>query len=99
MGSFEARLRVIGQSGFPLPVVVDLTDEQLTVTTDSGRIADWTIAEIDISARGDGFLIEAEGEEVLLNVTDSNRFAVELGRDRLPQQGSIAGLSRRPQRA
>jgi len=79
MGSFEARLRVIGQSGFPLPVVVDLTDEQLTVTTDSGRIADWTLAEIDISARADGFLIEAEGEEVLLNVTDSNRFAVELG--------------------
>ena len=79
MGSFDARLRVIGQTGFPLPVVVDLTDEHLTVSTDGGRLADWRIREIDISTRSDGFHIQAEGEEVLLNVTDSSRFAVELG--------------------
>ena len=79
MGSFNARLRVIGQTGFPVPVVLDLTDEQLTVTTDSGRLANWNIAEIDISTRADGFHVEAEGEEILLNVTDSARFAVELG--------------------
>jgi hypothetical protein len=79
MGSYNARLRVIGQTGFPVPVVLDLTDEQLTVTTDSGRLADWNIAEIDISTRADGFHVEAEGEEILLNVTDSARFAVELG--------------------
>jgi hypothetical protein len=79
MGSFNARLRVIGQTGFPVPVVLDLTDEQLTVTTDSGRLADWNIAEIDISTRADGFYVEAEGEEILLNVTDSARFAAELG--------------------
>jgi len=79
MGSFDARLRVIGQTGFPVPVVLDLTDEQLTVTTDSGRLADWNITEIDISTRADGFHVEAEGEEVVLNVSDSARFAVELG--------------------
>ncbi|MEE8374733.1 MAG: hypothetical protein V3S26_00240 [Acidimicrobiia bacterium] len=79
MGSFDARLRVIGQTGFPVPVVLDLTDDHLTVTTDSGRLADWNIAEIDISTRADGFHVKAEGEEVLLNVNDSARFAVELG--------------------
>lgn len=79
MGSFDARLRLIGQSGFPLPVVVDLTDEQLVVRSNSGLVADWRIAEIDISTRADGFHIEAEGEEVLLNVTESDRFAIELG--------------------
>lgn len=78
MGSFDARLRVIGETGFPLPVVVDLTDEQLTVSTDAGPLADWRMSEIDIIARADGFYIEVEGEEVLLNVTDSSRFAVEL---------------------
>ena len=79
MGSFDARLRLIGQSGFPLPVVVDLTHEQLVVRSSSGLVADWQITEIDITTRPDGFHIEAEGEEVLLNVTESNRFAVELG--------------------
>ena len=61
-GSFNARLRVIGQTGFPVPVVLDLTDEQLTVTTDSGRLGhergpeDWvgSLTELPASMLGQG---------------------------------------------
>ena len=79
MTSFDARLRMIGQTGFPLGVEVDLTGERMTVTAGESRVADWVLAEIMISSLPDGFHIKAEGEEVILNVADKGRFATEVG--------------------
>ncbi len=79
MTSFDARLRMLGQTGFPLGVEVDLTRERMIVTAGESQVADWSIEEIRISSLPDGFHIEAEGEEVILNVVDDARFAAEVG--------------------
>lgn len=80
MTSFDARLRVVGQSGLPLGVEVDLTGDHMIVRAAGEHLAEWVWDEIRISASPDGYHIRAEGEEVVLNVTDGARFATELGR-------------------
>ena len=79
MTSFDARLRMAGQTGIPLGVEVDLTGERMTLTAAGAEVADWSLGEIDIRSRPDGFHIYAEGEKVILNVTDRIRFASAVG--------------------
>jgi hypothetical protein len=79
MTAFNARLRLIGQTGFPLGVEVDLTGERMTVTAGADQLADWALEEINISAQPDGFHVVAEGEELILNVADNTRFAAAIG--------------------
>ena len=79
MTSFDARLRMIGQQGLPLGVEVDLTGNRMTVTAGANEVADWPLDEIRVLSLPDGFHIKAEGEEVILNVTDKSRFATEVG--------------------
>lgn len=79
MTSFDARLRLISHSTLPLGVEVDLTGERMVVTVGDKELADWSMDEIEILARPDGFYIEAEGEEVVLNVTEAAKFSKELG--------------------
>ncbi len=78
MASFDARLRLVGQSGLPLGVEIDVTGERLVVMTGPQLLADWSLDEIKISALADGLHVEAEGEEIVLNVPDERRFIVEL---------------------
>ena len=79
MTSFDARLRLIGQSGLPLGVEVDLTGDRMIVNTTDALVADWALDEIRVSSLPDGFHVKAEGEEIVLNVTERSRFAEELG--------------------
>lgn len=79
MSSFDARLRVIGQTGFPLGVEIDLSGERMVVTSSGQKLADWDLDEIQIAPTASGFRITAEGEEVILNVTDTERFVAEIG--------------------
>lgn len=78
MTSFDARLRVVGESGLPLGVEIDVTSERLVVLTGYQVLADWPLDEIQISSLADGLHVKAEGEEVVLNVPDEKRFIVEL---------------------
>lgn len=78
MTSFDARLRLIGESGFPLGVEVDITGERMVVSAGQSVVADWPLDEITISLLADGFHIDAEGEEVVLNVTDERRFTIAI---------------------
>jgi hypothetical protein len=80
MTSFDARLRVVGQSGFPLGVVIDLTGDRMIVTSGRDAVADWAVSEIQVHSLPDGFHIRAEGEEVVINVSDGPRFASEIRR-------------------
>ncbi|MDH3189278.1 MAG: hypothetical protein OEM39_01355 [Acidimicrobiia bacterium] len=80
MTSFDARLRMLGHTGLPLGVEVDLTGERMTVTAGGAHVANWALKDITISSLPDGFHIEAEGEEVILNLTDEERFARAIGR-------------------
>jgi len=78
MTSFDARFRLVGQPGLPLGVVVDLTGKQLTVMVDNHELASWSLEDIEISQTPDGFHIDVEGEEVILNVNERVRFATEV---------------------
>jgi hypothetical protein len=79
MTSFDGRLRLLGRAGFPLGVEVDLSGERMTVTAGDSEIANWALDEISVVAKADGFHIKAEGEEIVLNIADAERFAVEIG--------------------
>ncbi len=78
MASFDARLRLVGQSGLPLGVEIDIVGERLVVMTGPRLLADWSLDDIKISALADGLHVEAEGEEIVLNVPEETRFIVEL---------------------
>jgi len=79
MTSFDARLRLRGQGGLPLGVEIDLTGDRMRVSANGSYIASWALRDIKVSPEHDGFHIEAEGEEVILNLADESRFATEIG--------------------
>ena len=79
MTEYNARLIIEGESDAPLDVSVDLTDDRLTMSIGDQEVADWGRDEMRISALPDGFHIRAEGESVVLDVTEDARFALELG--------------------
>ena len=79
MSSYDAHLKIEGEDSAPLPVVVDLTDGHLKMSIGDQEVADWDRNSMRISAMPDGFHILAEGEAVILDVTDDAHFALELG--------------------
>lgn len=79
MTSFDARMRLLGEPGPPLGVEIDLTGDRMRVTAGGSYVANWALHEIAISPQGDGFHIEAEGEDVIINLADRERFATEIG--------------------
>lgn len=79
MTVYDARLKIEGEDSPPLAVLVDLTGDHLTMSIGEEEVADWAREEMRISAMPDGFHIRAEGESIILDVSDDARFAVELG--------------------
>lgn len=79
MTSYDAQLQIEGEDTKPLPVLVDLTDDRLTMKVGTEDVAVWERDEMRVSAMPDGFHIRAEGEAIILDVSDDARFAVELG--------------------
>jgi hypothetical protein len=77
--SYEAQLQIEGDDTQPLPVVVDLTNDRLTMTIGSQEVAAWERDQMRIAAMPDGFHIQAEGEAIILDVGDDAKFALELG--------------------
>lgn len=79
MSSFAARLRMPGRSRLPMGVEVDIFRERMTVMAGDQKVGDWALEELNIEALSDGFHVTVDGEEIILNVTDSTRFAAEVG--------------------
>lgn len=79
MTEYDARLQIEGEDTQPLPVVVDLTGDRLHMKIGAEEVADWGRNEMRIQALPDGFHIRAEGESVVLDVSDDAQFALELG--------------------
>lgn len=79
MSNFDARLRLAGQSRLPLGVEVDVTSDRVTVSAGDRTVATWVRSKLAVEPQADGFHITVDGEEVILNVTDSARFAAALG--------------------
>jgi len=77
--AYDAQLQIEGEDTQPLPVMVDLTDNRMTMTVGSEEVAVWDREQMRISAMPDGFHIRAEGEAIILDVSEDARFALELG--------------------
>lgn len=79
MTTYDARLQIEGEDTRATPVLVDLTDNRLHLKIGDEEVADWGRDEMRIQALPDGFHIRAEGEAVVLDVSDDAKFALELG--------------------
>jgi hypothetical protein len=86
MGQFQGSLRLPGDSR-PLPATVHLTDGRLQVASGEHVIGDWPINAIDISHVPEGIRVKAEGEVLLLEISDRDAFAQ-----------AAASLSQKPKR-
>lgn len=79
VSSYNARLRLPGQSRIPLGVEVDISGELITLHAGERKVAQWSLKRIDVDYLPDGFHIRSNDEEIVLSVTESARFASELG--------------------
>lgn len=80
MTQFNGSLRMPGEAGPGLKVVIDLTDDShLHISAAQDLIGDWPLKEVGIRAADDGFHLIAEGEEVILRTENDPAFAVAVG--------------------
>lgn len=79
MAAYDGKLRLEGEPDQPMNVVIDLTGERMRVMAGDVEVADWAREELRVRALTDGFHVRAEGEEVVLDVREDARFAIELG--------------------
>ena len=74
MGQFQGSLRLPGDSR-PLPATVQLSEGRLQVASGEHVIGDWPVDAIDISHVPEGIKVKAEGEVLLLELSDRDAFA------------------------
>ena len=84
MSTYEASLRMVGEDGPGLPVVIDLRDDRLGIRSGDIEIGDWSRDEVRINAAVDGIHVRAEGEEVVLDLAQDAEFAIEVGLRQAP---------------
>ncbi len=73
MGQFSATLRVPGDNN-ALPATVDIGDGRLRVESGSHVIGNWALGEIDITQSPEGVHVSAEGEVLILEISESEAF-------------------------
>lgn len=79
MSEFQGLLRMGDATERPMSIEVDLTDDRMRLTAGDVEVADWSRDEFRIQALPDGFHVRAEGEEVVLDIREDAKFALELG--------------------
>lgn len=79
MGRYEGSLRIPGEAGSPLQVVLNLEAEALEIHGPGGVIGSWPLSEVAVRGEEDGFRLFIEGEEVILTTEDDGAFALEIG--------------------
>jgi hypothetical protein len=79
-----------GLSRLPMSVVVDITDELMTLTTGDRKLGTWNLSKIEFVPGSDGFHIVLDDEEVVLGVVESDQFAAELGRKRVAKRPRVS---------
>lgn len=69
-----------GDVGSGVEVRIHLEEETLTLVAVGGsEIGTWSLDDVGVAAKPDGFHLRIEGEEVVLRTEDDARFAVALG--------------------
>ena len=79
MSTFTARLHLPGRAKLPLGVEIDIQHERMTLISGGRNVAVLPLEDLDVSSRSDGFHLSIDGEDVVLIVGDSARFAAALG--------------------
>ena len=77
MGSFTASLRAIGDVR-ALPATVELSDGRLSIVAGSTEIGTWSLDEIHLEEIPTGYRMAAEGEQIVIELRDTESFAAEL---------------------
>jgi len=77
MGSYDASLKALGDL-HGLPAVVRLEDGWLTIDAGDTHIGGWSLDEISLEPAPNGYRMAADGDQILLELTDVERFAEEL---------------------
>lgn len=79
MGSFSASLKTLGERT-GLPATIELDDGRLRIAAGEADIGDWPIADIGLEPTPVGYRLAAEGETLLIEITEREQFAEELAR-------------------
>lgn len=79
MAEYDGKLRIDGEADRPMNVTIDLTGDRMKVMAGDVEVADWSRDEFRIRALIDGFHVRAEGEEVVLDIREDARFAIDIG--------------------
>lgn len=79
MSSYDAKLGLPEQPQLPLPVRVVTTGDNITLHVGDALIADWPLERVSITREKRGFRIVADGEDLIVDITEANRFATEMG--------------------
>ena len=79
MSVYTARLYLPDQAKLPLNIQVDIADDVMALKSGDRQVAEWPVDSLEVVKRSDGFHITVGGEEMLLDVSDPGRFALEMG--------------------
>ncbi len=77
MGRFDASLLIPGDSE-PLSAILVVEDGRLRIRTASHDIGDWRLEDIALSSVPNGFRMEVEGEELIVELDDPAEFEDEV---------------------
>ena len=93
MGSFAASLKTLGDSQ-GLPAVIHLSEGRLSIDAGDESIGDWALDEIRLEPTPTGYRMAAEGEQIILEVSDIDAFETELSHSgkrkrSMPEMGKL----------
>lgn len=91
MGSFSASLKAIGDTR-GIPATVELREGRLSIKAGDSEIGDWHLEDVDLEPTPTGYRLAAEGDQVLLDMSDSEQFAQELSSLSKNGTGRMLGL-------
>ncbi|MEA1903100.1 MAG: hypothetical protein U9N56_06205, partial [Actinomycetota bacterium] len=77
MGNFDASLKTMGDRK-GLPATVRLEGGRIIIEAGDAPIGDWALDEIHLEPIPAGYRMSAEGEQILLELTDVDGFKSEL---------------------
>ncbi len=96
MGRFEGSLKMQGEDGSGLDVVIDLENERMLIRTKHTVLGEWSLDDVGVHSENDGFHMRIEGEQVILSTKDDAGFATEIGlRSASPRLRRMMGARRK----
>jgi hypothetical protein len=72
-------VRMMGEAESAIRVEIHLEDEELRLVSTHGELGRWSLSDIGVAAKLDGFHLRIEGEELVVSTNDDARFALALG--------------------